>query len=127
LANNLELEKLNAELQAIKQSLKALVQRLDEIERSFREMPTETKAELSINPEDLEKLPWHPYREGHRAGWIFSDTEGAEELKKLLEESKKPLRIGNFSYKISHGETRDFISRRPLAEKKDDLPLHLKE
>jgi len=127
MTERIELQRLSAEVQAIKEALKGLVSRLEEIERSFQEMPTETKAELSINPEDLEKLPWHPYREGHRAAWIFANTEGAEELKKLLEESKKPLRIGDFSYKISHGETRDFISRRPLTEKKDGLPLHLRE
>jgi len=120
MVNNLEVEKLNAEIQAIREALKTLVSRLEEIERSFKEMPIEAKVQLSIDPENLEKLPWRPYREGHRASWIFADTKGAEQLRELLEESKKPLRIGDFSYRLSHGETRAFISRRPIKEKKQN-------
>ena len=38
MSNNLEIERVKAEVRAIHESLKALVQRLDEIEKSFNEI-----------------------------------------------------------------------------------------
>ena len=87
MSERIELQRISAEIQAIRESLKSLVFRLEEIEESFKQMPPNVKAQLSIDPKEIEKLPWHPYREGHRAAWIFADTKGAEELKKLLEEN----------------------------------------
>ena len=112
--SNLEIERVKAEVRAIHESLKALVQRLDEIEKSFNEMPVDVRAQVVLDPKELEKLPWKPYREGHRSGWIFVDLEGAKQLREILEQAKKPIRVGGFTYRLSKGSTRDFISRNPV-------------
>ena len=87
--SNLEIERVKAEVRAIHESLKALVQRLDEIERSFNEMPVDVKAQVFLDPKELEKLPWKPYREGHRSAWIFANAKGAEQLREILKEAKR--------------------------------------
>jgi len=112
--SNLEIQKLNAQIQAICEALKGLVSRLDEIERSFKEMPPDVKAKEALDPEELERLPWRAYREGHRSGWIFADTKGAEQLREILKEAKRPIRVGEFSYRLSKGQNREFISRNPI-------------
>ena len=121
--SNLELQRISAEIQAIKESSKSLVYRLEETEKSFREMPSEVKAQLSVTPEELEKLPWKEYQPGKKAGWIYADLEEAEDLRRLLESVNHPVKIGDFSYRLSRGKTRNFITRKPISR----LPLHLRE
>jgi len=121
--SKVEIERLNAEVTAIREALKSLVARLEEIEQSFKQMPPDVKARLSIDPEEIEKLPWKEYQPGKKAGWIYADLEEAEDLRRLLERVHHPVKIGDFSYRLSRGKTRNFITRKPIS----NLPLHLRE
>jgi hypothetical protein len=108
-------QRLRAEIDVIRDGLRAIVQKLHEIDKAYRETPLRAKAQLELSPEQLEKLPWKPYREGHRAAWIFANTKGAEKLYKLIKESQTgKVPIGGFEYKISKGKDREFISRNPI-------------
>ena len=68
------------------------------------------------DPAQLEKLPWKPYKEGHRAGWIFSNLPEAQDLAKAIRESpEQKIEVGEFQYRFS-GPKEDpllFISRNP--------------
>jgi hypothetical protein len=68
------------------------------------------------DPAQLEKLPWKPYKEGHRAGWIFSNVPEAQDLAKAIRESpEQKIEVGEFQYRFS-GPKEDpllFISRNP--------------
>lgn len=98
----------DAWIEAVEEYLK----RAKKIRKAWGELPTEVKTEIELTPKKLEKLPWRPYREGHKAGWIFADIKGAENLLETLKASKKGrVTIGEYEYRISHGENRDFISR----------------
>jgi len=118
-------ERLRAEIDAIKCGLHGIVQKLDEIDKAYRGLPTEGKTdyrkskhyqdELELSEAQLENLHFKPYKEGSKAGWIFADTEGAEKLYALIKESadnKVPLH--NFEYSISKGDTKEFIGRKPI-------------
>jgi len=106
LSSKMMLERLNAEVTAIKEALKSLAVRLDEIEQSFKQMPPDVKVQLSLDPKEIEALPWRQYQAGEKAGWIYADLEEAEELRKMLESVNHPVKIGNYSYRLSRGRTR---------------------
>ena len=75
-----------------------------------------------LDPEKLEGLPWTSYQTKQRckpgeAGWIFSNTEGAEALVDLIKTQGKdiPVTMGEghvFLIRFS-GKDNQFISRRP--------------
>ena len=78
--------------------------------------PLEAKAELELSKDQLEKLPFKPYKEGSSAGWIFADIQGAEKLYALIKESQSgKVPLHGFEYSISKGETREFIGRKPIS------------
>jgi len=67
--------------------------------------------------DNLDNLPWKPYKSGHRGAWIFADTKGAEKLVELIKESQTgKVPIGEFEYRLSHGEDRSFVSRNPIKK-----------
>ena len=77
-----------------------------------------------LDPDELEKLLWKTYKtkEAARpgeAGWIFTNTKGAEALADLIEKQGKDtiVLIGTDRYavKFSGGE-RQFIGRAPLKK-----------
>ncbi len=72
----------------------------------------------SLDPAQVEGLAWTPYREGHTAGWVFTD-KAPKPLVELLE--KGPVTLGRFSYKYSGPEEKPrlFVSRTPA---KDNQP-----
>jgi hypothetical protein len=108
-------QRSRAEIDAIRDGLRAIVQKLHEIDRAYREIPAETKTQLELSHEQLENFPWKPYKKNHRAAWIFADTKGAEKLYKLITESPTgKVSIGEFEYEISKGRDREFISRNPI-------------
>jgi hypothetical protein len=113
--SSLSEQRLRAEIDAIRDGLRAIVQKLHQIDKTYREIPAEAKAQLELSREQLEKLPWKPYKKNHRAAWIFADTNGAERLYELIKESQRgKVSIGEFEYKISKGKDREFISRNPI-------------
>ncbi len=69
----------------------------------------------SLDPGQVEGLAWTPYREGHTAGWIFTD-KAPKPLVELLE--RGPVTLGRFSYKHSGPEEKPklFVSRAPVKE-----------
>jgi hypothetical protein len=83
----------------------------------------EPKAKVpKLDLAELEELPWTTYKTKERAkegeaGWIFANTEGAEELVKAIQRSEGKLELGPYEYRFS-GKERQFITRRPLKVKK---------
>ena len=72
-----------------------------------------------LNPERLVGLPWTSFHkkgasaEEKGSGWIFADTEGAEELVKALKTSKEAcVRLAGFDYFLS-GNNDKFVKRVP--------------
>jgi hypothetical protein len=76
-----------------------------------------------IDLAQLEELPWtsfqtkQPAKPGE-AGWIFSNTEGAEELVKALEAKEGKLELAEYIFRFSGPDNR-FISRSPVKTKKN--------
>jgi len=69
---------------------------------------------------DVESLPWVSYRTKQpakpgEAGWIFTTTEGAEALVRLIQEGKGRVKLGAYEFRFS-GNENQFISRRPKAK-----------
>jgi len=73
-----------------------------------------------LDPKTLEGLPWKPYKEGHRAGWVFTDK--AEQLAEAIRHSEEgKVTVGEFEYKFSgpkDGNPTLFISRTPIEPEK---------
>ena len=64
----------------------------------------------------VESLPWREFK-NRKGAWIFTNQEGAEDLRKKLETTPdKTLEIGDYKYTIS-GDQGQFISRFKKAEK----------
>lgn len=79
--------------------------------------PASVAKALELYPAELDRLPWKPYHEGHRAAWIFSNQQGAQKLAEAIRASSDGrVEIGDFGYRFS-GPKEDrglFISRNPL-------------
>ena len=75
-------------------------------------------APSALDPTQQDKLPWKPYKAGHRAGWVFSNLPEAQDLAKAIRESpEQKIELGEFQYRFS-GPKEDpllFISRNPKA------------
>jgi len=77
-----------------------------------------------LDPDELEKLLWKTYKtkEAARpgeAGWIFTNTKGAEALADLIEKQGKDtiVQIGTDRYAVKFsGSERQFIGRAPLKK-----------
>jgi hypothetical protein len=84
--------------------------------------PVSVEKALELDPAELDKLPWKPYREGHRAAWIFSNQQGAKKLAEAIRASSNgKVEIGDLAYRFS-GPKEDrklFISRNPLKPRKN--------
>jgi hypothetical protein len=69
---------------------------------------------------ELDQLPWttyktkEPAKEGE-AGWIFANTEGAEELVKAMQKREGKLELGAYEYRFS-GKEKQFIARKPVKK-----------
>ena len=76
-----------------------------------------------LDPEVLDRLPWRPYKEGHRAAWIFTETPDAENLAEAIRHSETgKVSVGEFNYDFSGPKDTDpdkFIRRTPIAETKN--------
>ena len=69
---------------------------------------------------DLSKLPFVSYKtkelaKENEAGWIFSDTKGAEALLATLKSKDDKARVGSFDYQLQ-GAEKQFIARRPVKK-----------
>jgi len=91
---------------------------LDEIEKVY----LETHKPISLlDSEKLSKLPWKDYPSG-TGGWIFADSKGAEELWAALKQRPQfgRIELDGWVYRLSHGGSRDFISRTPISREKKE-------
>jgi hypothetical protein len=86
-------------------------------------LSVEAKPEVEVPKLDLaelDKLPWtayktkEPAKEGE-AGWIFANTEGAEELVKAMQKCEGKLELGAYEYRFS-GKEKQFIARKPVKK-----------
>ena len=78
-----------------------------------------------LDPAEIDKLPWKPYKEGHRAAWIFSNVPEAQPLAKAIRESpEQRIELGEFQYRFSEPKEDPllFISRNPTKSKEDTSP-----
>lgn len=73
------------------------------------------------NPQELEKLPWKTYKskedcKPNEAGWIFTNTQGAEALADLIRKQGKEAiaQIGAYKFDVKFsGAEKQFIGRAP--------------
>ncbi len=78
-----------------------------------------TKKDYSqLQDTDLTKLPWKSYKtkqaaDPEEAGWIFSNTQGAEALVSTIKAKDGKAKIGNFEYQLQ-GAERQFIARKSV-------------
>jgi len=112
-----QLEALPAEgedVQAVKMSLEGILDQW---------LSVEAKPEVEVPKLDLaelEQLPWtayktkEPAKEGE-AGWIFANTNGAEELVKAMQKCEGKLELGAYVYRFS-GKEKQFIARKPVKK-----------
>jgi len=75
-----------------------------------------------LDMSEVEKLPWKDYQKKQpcrpgESGWIFANTEGAQELAKLIKASpKEKLDLVVYQFTFS-GREKQFISRKAVKEK----------
>jgi hypothetical protein len=80
--------------------------------------PAQPPGENQLTAQALDQLPWKLYREGHRAGWIFTEKT-PKPLVDRLEQEGKSIVIGDFRYRFSGPDEQPklFVSRAPVEEK----------
>jgi DNA transposition AAA+ family ATPase len=108
----------SSELEATRANLSGLIDGwLSPHKPATRETPKKTQ----LSSQEIEKLPWKTYNskedcKPNEAGWIFTNTPGAEALSDLIKKQGKEVvvQIGdyNFSVKFSGAENQ-FIGRAP--------------
>ena len=82
---------------------------------------TATPKRTQLNPQELEKLPWKTYKskedcKPNEAGWIFTNTQGAEALSDLIKKQGKEavVQIGDYRFDVKFsGAEKQFIGRAP--------------
>jgi len=123
---SIEAEADERELQAVKAELQGIVNAwiVDALAHPLVPISkTEIEKIPQIDLAKLEELPWtsfqtkQPAKPGE-AGWIFTNTEGAEELAKALEAKEGKLELPEYIFRFSGPENR-FINRSPVKAKKN--------
>ena len=89
------------------------------IAKNFGPEP-ERKEANALPGVDLSKLPFVSYKtkepaKENEAGWIFSNTKGAEALLATLKSKDGRARFGSFDYQLQ-GAEKQFIARRPVKK-----------
>lgn len=83
-----------------------------------------------LNPDELAGLPWKSYQTKQpctpkEAGWIFSNTKGAEALLDLIKKQDETVRVQmgphTFDVKLS-GDQKQFMGRAPVKNKDSKSP-----
>jgi hypothetical protein len=123
---SIEAEVDETELQVVKAELQGMINAWIADALAHPLVPV-SRAEAEQIPQidlaQLEELPWtsfqtkQPAKPGE-AGWIFSNTEGAEELVKALEAKEGKLELAEYIFRFS-GDQKQFISRSPVKGKKN--------
>lgn len=108
----------SAELEAAKANLCGLI---DGWLSPQRPATTATPKRTQLNPQELEKLPWKTYKSKEdckpdEAGWIFTNSPGAEVLSDLIKKQGKEavVQIGAYRFDVRFsGTEKQFIGRAP--------------
>lgn len=108
----------SAELEAAKANLCGLI---DGWLSPHKPTTTSTPKRTQLNPQELGKLPWKTYKskedcKPNEAGWIFTNTQGAETLSDLIKKQGKEavVQIGDYSFDVRFsGAEKQFIGRTP--------------
>lgn len=108
----------SAELEPAKANLCGLI---DGWLSTHKPTTTTTPEKNQINPQELEKLPWKTYKSKEdckpdEAGWILTNTQGAEALANLIRKQGKEavVQIGAFKFDVKFsGAEKQFIGRAP--------------
>jgi hypothetical protein len=82
----------------------------------------ETPKKTQLASQEIEKLPWKTYNskedcKPNEAGWIFTNTPGAEVLSDFIEKQGKEavVQIGAYNFDIRFsGAEKQFIGRAPV-------------
>ena len=103
---------LEAKVNAICQSLTALVEHLDDIHNSWNNMSAKEQTMLNIPPEELDRLPWTKYPSGPFGEWTLAKNARilAEALRR---QPTKSLIMAGFEYRLQ-GTDDKFIARWPM-------------
>jgi hypothetical protein len=115
----------STELASAKANLCGLI---DEWLSSQRPVTAATPKRTQLNPQELEKLLWKTYKSKEdckpdEAGWIFTNTQGAEALADLIKKQGKEavVQIGAYSFEVRFsGTEKQFIGRAPLKTELDE-------
>jgi len=112
-----ELEAVPAE----NEDVQAVKMRLEDILDQWLSVEAKPEVEVPrLDLAELDKLPWtayktkEPAKEGE-AGWIFANTESAEELVKAMQKCEGKLELGAYEYRFS-GKEKQFIARKPVKK-----------
>ena len=108
----------SAELESAKANLCGLI---DGWLSPHKQATTSTPKRAHLNPQELGKLPWKTYKSKEdckpdEAGWIFTNTQGAEALADLIKKQGKEavVQIGNHAFDVKFsGAEKQFIGRAP--------------
>jgi len=108
----------STELETAKADLSGLI---DEWLSPHEPAATATPKTPQLNPQELEKLPWKTYKskedcKPNGAGWIFTNTQGAEALADLIKKQGKEavVQIGAYKFDVRFsGAEKQFIGRAP--------------
>ena len=91
-----------------KEILKVALDDFSKLEEALKTRPIET----GLDPAKLDALPWRQYASGE-GSWIFADVDGAQGLWNALKQRPQfgRVELAGWIYRLSHGESRDFISK----------------
>lgn len=97
---------------------------LTQIDSWLAQAPTAPEYIPHLDIAEISELPWKDYKTKQPStkpdspAWAFSNADGAEELVKAINASKDgKVQIGNVEFSFS-GDSDQFISRRPVKQKK---------
>jgi len=108
----------STELEATKADLAGLI---DGWLSPHKQATTSAPKRSQLNQQELEKLPWKTYKskedcKPNEAGWIFTNTQGAEALADLIKKQGKEavVQIGAYKFDVKFsGAEKQFIGRTP--------------
>jgi hypothetical protein len=86
---------------------------------SDTEKAAPTKSESNqLSAIDFDKLPWKSFKtklpaSPEEAAWVFSNTQGADDLLSIVKSKDGQAKIGGFEYQLQ-GMQHQFIARKPV-------------
>lgn len=108
-----DVELLRAKMDVIQEGLASIVKRLQEVDESWNKLHKHERIRLGLNPEEIDKLSWTPFKGRSKGEWIFSSD--APKLKDVLLKNNGKLDFEGYHYKLS-GEDNRFINRFPMSD-----------